>query len=140
MQIAEIMTPQVQIATPQQSIADAARMMAELDVGAIPVAENDRLVGMITDRDIAIRAVAAGKSPGQCKIGEVMTKDVKFVYADESDDDLARNMSLLQLRRLPVIDRDKRLVGIVSLGDLATAAGGDGKAGDALAGVSEKIA
>jgi CBS domain-containing protein len=140
MQIAEIMTRDVRLASPQQTLQEAARMMAELDVGAIPVADKDRLVGMLTDRDICVRAVAAGKNPGQCKVGEVMSAEVKYVFEDETTEDLARNMSTLQVRRMPVLDRDKRLVGIVSLGDLATTTGTDDEAKDAISGVSEKIA
>ena len=140
MQIAEIMTRDVQLASPKQSLQQAARLMAELDVGAIPVAENERLVGMLTDRDICVRAVAAGKNPKQCKVGDVMSAEVKYVFEDETTEDLARNMSTLQVRRMPVLDRDKRLVGIVSLGDLATTQGAADEAKDAIAGVSEKIA
>jgi CBS domain-containing protein len=94
-------------------------MMAEIDAGAMPVGENDRLIGMITDRDIAIRAVAAGKGP-DTPVREVMSSDVKYCYEDEDLDHVAKNMSDIQVRRLPVVDRNKRLVGIVSLGDLAT--------------------
>jgi CBS domain-containing protein len=140
MQIAEIMTRDVRLAAPEQTVKEAARMMAELDVGAIPVAENDRLVGMLTDRDICVRAVAAGKNPNRCKVGEVMSAEVKYVFEDETTADLARNMSTLQVRRMPVLDRDRRLVGIVSLGDLATANGAADETKDAIAGVSEKTA
>jgi CBS domain-containing protein len=140
MQIAEIMTRDVQLASPQQTLQEAARLMAELDVGVIPVADKDHLVGMLTDRDICVRAVAAGKNPKQCKVGEVMSADVKYVFEDETTEDLARNMSTLQVRRLPVLDREKRLVGIVSLGDLATADGAADDTRDAILGVSEKVA
>ena len=140
MQIAEIMTRDVQLASPKQTVQEAARLMADLDVGAIPVADNDRLVGMLTDRDICVRAVAAGKNPKQCKVVEVMSAEVKYVFEDETTEDLARNMSTLQVRRMPVLDRDKRLVGIVSLGDLATTSGAADETKDAIAGVSEKIA
>jgi CBS domain-containing protein len=92
--------------------------MAEIEAGALPVGEDDRLVGMLTDRDITVRAVAAGLGP-DCPVREVMTHDVKYVYEDETIDDLARNIATLQVRRLPVLNRDKRLVGIVSLSDLA---------------------
>jgi CBS domain-containing protein len=109
----------VKIAAPEDSLEKAAKLMAKLDIGVLPVGENDRLVGMITDRDIAVRAVAAGKSPKECKVRDFMTADIKFVFEDESIDDVARNMSKLQVRRLPVLSREKRLVGIVSLGDLA---------------------
>jgi CBS domain-containing protein len=118
MRIAEIMSRDVRVASPTDTIQHAARVMAEIEAGVLPVGENDRLVGMLTDRDIAIRAVAAGLSP-DCPVGQVMTHDVKYVYEDESIDDLARNIMSLQVRRLPVLNREKRLVGIVSLSDLA---------------------
>ena len=98
--------------------------MADIDAGVLPVGENDRLVGLLTDRDITIRAVAQGKAPDQCKVREVMSPDIKYVFEDEATEDAARNMSELQVRRLPVLNRDKRLVGIVSLGDIATKQGG----------------
>ena len=135
MQIAEIMTRDVQLASPKQTVQEAARLMADLDVGAIPVADDDRLVGMLTDRDICVRAVAAGKNPKQCKVSEVMSAEVKYVFEDETTEDLARNMSTLQVRRMPVLDRDKRLVGIVSLGDLANRE--RKAAGKAVSGVSK---
>ena len=119
MHVRDIMSHDVKITAPDDSLEKAAKLMAKLDIGVLPVGENDRLVGMITDRDIAVRAVAAGKSPKECKVRDVMTPEIKFVYEDESIEDVARNMSKLQLRRLPVLNRSKRLVGIVSLGDLA---------------------
>jgi len=118
MRVSEAMTREVRIATPGQSIRDVAKLMAELDAGALPVGENDRLVGMITDRDIAIRAVAAGKGP-DTPVREVMSSDVKYCYDDEDLEHVARNMGDIQVRRLPVVNRDKRLVGIVSLGDVS---------------------
>lgn len=118
MRIAEIMSREVRIAHPTDTIQHAARVMAEIEAGALPVGEGDRLVGMLTDRDIAIRAVAAGLGP-ECPVGQVMTRDVKYVYEDETIDDLARNIATLQVRRLPVLNRARRLVGIVSLSDLA---------------------
>lgn len=118
MRIAEIMSREVRIARPTDTIQHAARLMAEIEAGALPVGEDDRLVGMLTDRDIAVRAVAAGLGP-DCLVGQVMTRDVKYVYEDETIDDLARNIATLQVRRLPVLNRAKRLVGIVSLSDLA---------------------
>src|SRR4051812_35673644 len=119
MHVSDIMSPKVKIASPTDTLEKAAKMMAKLDIGVLPVGDNDRLVGMITDRDIAVRGVASGKSPKEMKVGDVMTHDIKFVYEDESVEDVARNMSKLQVRRLPVLSREKRLVGIVSLGDLA---------------------
>jgi CBS domain-containing protein len=118
MKVSQAMTRDVRIAAPQQTIREAARMMADIDTGALPVGENDRLVGMITDRDIAIRAVGEGRSP-DTTIRDVMSKEVLYCYEDENLDDVAKNMSNVKVRRLPVLDRDKRLVGIVSLGDVA---------------------
>jgi CBS domain-containing protein len=135
MQVREIMTSEVAIASPDDTCQKVAKMMAELDSGVMPVGENDRLVGMVTDRDIAIRAVAKGKSPSKCKVRDIMSTDIKYVYEDESIEDAARNMSQLQVRRLPVLNRDKRLVGIVSLGDVA--AQDHGNAGNALKNISE---
>jgi CBS domain-containing protein len=118
MRVSEAMTREVRVATPGQSIRDAAKMMAEIDAGAMPVGENDRLVGMITDRDIAIRAVAQGKGP-DTPVRDVMSTEVKYCYDDEDLEHVADNMGDLQVRRLPVVNRDKRLVGIVALGDIA---------------------
>ena len=118
MRVSEAMTREVRVANPTQSIREVAKIMAEIDAGAVPVGENDRLVGMITDRDIALRAVAQGKGP-DTPVRDVMSKDVKFCYDDEDLEHVADNMGELQVRRLPVVNRDKRLVGIVALGDIA---------------------
>ena len=118
MRVNEAMSRDVRVANPQQRISEAAKIMAEIDAGALPVGENDRLVGMITDRDIAIRAVGEGRSP-DTSIRDVMSKEVLYCYEDEDLDDVAGKMADVKVRRLPVLDRDKRLVGIVSLGDLA---------------------
>ena len=119
MQVNEIMTREVQLVSPEDSLQTAAQVMAVYDFGMVPVGQDDRLVGMLTDRDITTRAVARGLNPAQCRVGEVMSPEVIYVFDDESLEDAARNMSELQIRRLPVLNRDKRLVGIVSLGDLA---------------------
>jgi CBS domain-containing protein len=118
MKVSQCMTRDVKIISPDQTIREAARMMADIDAGILPVGEDDRLVGMITDRDIAIRAVAEGKSPDS-KIREVMSDEVLYCFEDQELDEVAKNMGDEQIRRLPVVSRDKRLVGIVSLGDLA---------------------
>jgi len=132
------MTRQVKVTSPQDTLQQAARLMSELDAGALPVAENDRLVGMITDRDIAIRGDARGCDPKRTAVREVMTTEkVKYCFDDEDTNDIARNMAELQIRRLPVVNRDKRLVGIVSLGDIS-AHSSWAAAGDALRGVSER--
>jgi CBS domain-containing protein len=128
------MTRGVEITNPQETIRDAARMMADCDAGALPVGENDRLVGVITDRDIAVRAVAEGKGP-DARVGDVMSAEVRYCFEDDDVDEVLRNMGELQLRRLPVLSRDKRLVGIVSLSDLA-AIRAAGPVGAALADIA----
>jgi CBS domain-containing protein len=119
MRVSEAMTREVRVANPGQSIREVAKIMAEIDAGAMPVGDNDRLVGMITDRDIAIRAVALGKGPDTPVRDVMSTEQVLFCYEDEELDHVAKNMSEQQVRRLPVVNREKRLVGIVSLGNLA---------------------
>ena len=118
MKVCDAMSRDVQVASPKQSIRDAAKMMAKIDAGVLPVGEDDRLVGVITDRDITIRAVAEGKSP-TTKVGDVMSHEVLYCFDDQDLDDIAQNMAEMKVRRLPVVNRDKRLVGIISLGDLA---------------------
>ncbi|WP_445505250.1 CBS domain-containing protein [Microvirga sp. G4-2] len=135
MRVGEVMTRDVRVARPDQSIQEAARMMADVDAGIMPVGEGDRLVGMITDRDITVRAVAEGKGP-QTQVREVMSPEVKYCFEDEDTDAVARNMAEIQVRRLPVVNRDKRLVGIVALGDLAVMEGGR-TAGEAVSGISQ---
>ena len=135
MKVGEVMTRDVKLVSPQQSICDAAKMMAECDAGALPVGEDDRLVGVITDRDIAIRAVAADKGP-DTPVAEVMTKQVLYCFEDESVDHVAQNMGEQQVRRLPVLNREKRLVGIVSIGDLSRNAKPN-TAGKAVAAISQ---
>ncbi|HEX4928746.1 MAG TPA: CBS domain-containing protein [Burkholderiales bacterium] len=135
MRVSEAMTRDVRVATPGETIRDVARTMAEIDAGALPVGENDRLIGMITDRDIALRAVAQGKGP-DTPVREVMsTERVLYCYEDEDLDHVAKNMGEEQVRRLPVVNRDKRLVGIVSLGDVAQKE--RKSAGKAVSGVSK---
>lgn len=135
MRVADAMTRDVQVIKPDQSIVDAAKMMCDCDVGALPVADNDRLVGMVTDRDIVVRGLAQGKS-ADSQVQEVMSADIKYCFDDEDLDDVAQNMGDLQIRRLPVVSRDKRLVGILSLGDIATSE--EEPAGEALSHISER--
>ena len=118
MKISNCMTRDVKLVSPTQTIREAARMMAELDAGVLPVQQDDRLVGMITDRDIAVRAVAEGKSPDTL-VQDVMSNEVLYCFDDQEIEDVARNMGEVKVRRLPVVNRDKRLVGIISIGDLA---------------------
>jgi CBS domain-containing protein len=119
MQVREAMSEEVKIVSPDDTIQQAAKLMEQVDCGAIPVREKDRLVGVVTDRDIAIRAVATGARPDQCKVREVMSPGIKYVFEDETAESAAERMSEFQIRRLPVLNREKHLVGIVSLGDLA---------------------
>jgi CBS domain-containing protein len=135
MRVAEVMTRNVRLIEPNQTIRDAARLMAEMDAGIMPVREGDRLVGMITDRDIAVRAVAQGRGPDTA-VREVMTDEVKYCFEDEDTAAVERNMAEIQVRRLPVLTRDKRLVGILSLSDLAMSDKA-AKVGAAVAGISQ---
>jgi CBS domain-containing protein len=135
MQIREAMSDDVRIANPSQSIREAATLMAKIDVGSLPVGEDDRLVGMITDRDIAVRAIALGKGP-DTPVRDVMSKEVRYCFEDDDVDEVAQNMADIKVRRLPVLNQGKRLVGIVSLGDLALT-DGPANAGEALCGISE---
>jgi CBS domain-containing protein len=118
MRVAEVMSRNVQLASPDDSLQEVAKRMAGDDIGFMPVGENDRLVGTITDRDIVARAVAQGRD-GKCKVRDVMSNDIRYCYDDEDVDHVIQNLGQLQLRRLPVVNREKRLVGVVSLADAA---------------------
>jgi CBS domain-containing protein len=135
MQVQEIMTPAVEIADPNMTIRDAARRMRAENIGALPVGENDRLVGMVTDRDIVARAVADERSAGNTTVREVMSEGICYCFQDDDLNQAAELMAEHQVRRLPVLNRDKRLVGVVALADLGRS---EQKAGQrALQGVSE---
>jgi CBS domain-containing protein len=136
MKVSDVMTRDVHLANPKQTLREAARMMSEQEIGALPVGEGDRLVGMITDRDIVIRGVAAGKGPS-AKVGDIMSDKVMYCFDDEDTDNVCQNMAEIQMRRLPVVNREKRLVGILALPDLATT--GDGGAAAALEGISQPV-
>jgi CBS domain-containing protein len=135
MKIADVMSSDVQLINTDKTLRDAAILMKKIDAGVLPVTDGERLVGMITDRDIALRGLAEGKGP-EAKVREAMTQEVKYCFDDEDVAQVANNMAELQLRRLPVLDRDKRLVGIVSLADLATE-GSLAKTAKALHGISQ---
>jgi CBS domain-containing protein len=136
MKLRDVMTPGVECVGPDTSIQEAARKMRDLDVGPLPICDNDRLAGMVTDRDITIRAVAEGHDPKECKVRDVMTRDVVYCFDDQDVKEAARLMEEKQIRRLVVLNRDKRMVGIVSLGDLAVDAS-KRQAGEVLQAVSE---
>jgi CBS domain-containing protein len=120
--VSEIMTRNVQAVSPRESLRRAAQMMDELNVGALPVCEGERLIGMVTDRDITVRATSAGITPDDAAVNEVMSTDVRWCFEDQPLDEVMRQMADTQIRRVPVVSHDeiRRLVGIVSLGDIAT--------------------
>lgn len=135
MKVQDVMTSGCRTCGRDDTIRQAAEAMASENIGVLPIAENDRLVGMLTDRDIVVRGLADGHDIDQAKAGEFMTDKVLYCYEDQDTDEVAGNMGDLQVRRLPVINRDKKLVGIVSLGDLSHRGATDA-AGVALSDVS----
>jgi CBS domain-containing protein len=134
MQVKEIMTRELDLVHADATVQAVARKMRDDDVGALPVAENDSLIGIVTDRDIVLRAVAEGDIDG-ATARTVMSSKLVYCYADQSVEEVLQNMGENQVRRLPVVDRDKCLVGMVSLADLAMHAPAE-KAGEALKGIS----
>ena len=137
MQLSEIMTSNPVVLRPDTMLREAAQKMRELDSGVMPVGDSDRLVGMLTDRDITVRATADGKDPNTTPVRDVMTADVVYCFADDDIELAARTMEENQIRRVMVLDRDKRLVGIASLGDIAMHAPTDRLAGEVIEAVSE---
>jgi len=137
MRVKEVMTTGVEVIDPDGTLQEAAARMKSLDVGMLPVCDNGRLEGTLTDRDITVRATAEGEDPTIIRVRDVMTPDVVYCYDDQLVSDAARLMQERQVRRLVVINRDKRLVGIVSLGDLAIETGDEEMAGQALEAGSE---
>lgn len=135
MQIGQFMSRSVELVSPDSTLKDAAAAMGRLDFGVLPVSDGDRLVGMVTDRDIAVRGVAAGRGP-DTPVREVMTPNVKYCFEDEDAGHVAENMAALRVRRLPVMNRHKRLVGIVALADLAYS-GAFSETAKALRGISQ---
>lgn len=136
MKVRQIMTKEARCIGPDASLTRAASLMRELDVGSLPVCDNDRLAGMITDRDIAIRGVAEARDLSGTPVRAIMSPDVVYAFDDQDVEDAARVMEMNQIRRLPVLDHDKRLVGIVSLGDMATTAN-TSLSGEALREISQ---
>lgn len=119
--ISEVMTRDVQSISRQDTLRRAAQLMDDLNVGSLPVCDGRKLVGMITDRDITVRATAAGEAPDNVSVEEIMTDQVRWCYDDQTVDEVMQQMADSQIRRVPVIDRDShQLIGIVSLGDMAT--------------------
>jgi len=124
---------------PEAGLVEAARKMRSLDVGMLPVCENDRLIGSVTDRDITVRAIAEGFDPRATKVRAVMTPGIVYCFEDQDAKEAAQLMEEKQIRRLPVLNREKRLVGIISLGDLAVRTGREKLAGEVLERVSEPL-
>ena len=140
MQIREIMTREVDVIPPTASVRDAALKMKELDVGAIPVCDGQKLAGLVTDRDITVRAVAEGRNPSEVRAAEVMSGDIAYCFEDETVEQAANLMESKQIRRLLILDRNKQLTGIISLGDISVRTEGSRRkdlAAEALEEISE---
>ena len=136
MQLSQILSRNVETLPPDATIREAAQRMRSLDVGSMPVCDGAHLLGMITDRDITIRAVADGRDPAQAPVRDAMTPDVQYVFENDDVRKAAQIMEDRQIRRLPVVNQEKRLVGIVSLGDIART-GNDRLSGEALQQISD---
>ena len=137
MRVKELMTSRVEVIHPDSTLDEAAAKMKALDIGLLPVCDGDRLVGMLTDRDITVRATAEGEPPTAVRARDIMTEGVLYCFADQLVSEAARLMQEHQVRRLVVLDQDKRLVGIISLGDLAVETRDEELAGQTLEQVSE---
>jgi len=137
MQIKDVMTSNVEVIHPDAMLQDAAKKMRDLDVGSLPVCDGQRLVGTLTDRDIVVRAIAEGRDPTATPVRMAMTSEVIYCFEDQAVEEAAKLMKEEQIRRLPILNRDKRLVGIVSLGDLAVDTGDKRMVGETLTKVSE---
>jgi len=135
MQVSDIMSRNPKTVHIEESVRDVAKIMASEDIGFLPVRDGDRLVGTITDRDIVVRALADGGG-AEAKVADVMTRDVKYCFDDEDVDHVIQNMGNIQVRRMPVVDREKKLVGVVSIGDAATKADAE-QTGVAMSGIAE---
>jgi CBS domain-containing protein len=139
MRVSNIMSTDVQVIRPEASLQSAAEMMESLDVGALPVCDGTKLLGMLTDRDITIRAVAHGADPSTSSVSMAMSPDVIYCFDDDDVEEAAKLMEKRQIRRLPILNHDKKLVGILSLGDVATRTGDEKLSGEMLEEISEPI-
>jgi CBS domain-containing protein len=136
--VADVMSHDTRLVGPDDTVQQATRLMRDEDTGVVPVGEGDRLVGIVTDRDVALRLVAEGKDPARTKVRDVMTQEVKYVFEDEDLGHVADNMAEQQVRRLPVVNRNKRVVGVISLGDLAHGSRSGHYAGRAMRGIARE--
>ena len=136
MLVRDVMESHLEVVAPSQTLAEAAMKMRDADIGSLPVVEDAKLIGMVTDRDIVIRCVAEGADPKATPVRQATTQDVVHCLADQSVEDASKIMAAAKVRRLPVIDHERRLVGIVALGDISRE-GSASEAGEALHGISE---
>ena len=134
--VRDVMTVAVKMVRPDTAISDVAKLMRDQDIGAVPVVENEKLIGMVTDRDIVVRAVAEARTPNRTTARSVMSERMLYCFADQNIEEVLDNMGDQQVRRLAVVDRDKRLVGVVSIGDLSMNAQPD-RAGQSLSQISQ---
>lgn len=134
--IREVMTRDVEVINPNDTLRDAAEKMRSLNVGPLPVCDGQRVLGMITDRDIVVRAIAVGKDPNSTQVSDVMSSGIEYCFDDDDTENILERMRDKQIRRMIVVDRNKKLVGIVALGDLAGEVS-EHKVGEALEGISE---
>jgi CBS domain-containing protein len=137
MQAKEIMSRNVECISPETTIMEASQKMKSLDVGFLPVCEGDRLAGTVTDRDIVLRVVTAGKDVRTCKARDIMTDNVVWCFEDMAADEIGEIMADKEIRRVLVLSRDKRLVGVISIGDLAKARGEQKNAGETIKQIAE---
>ena len=135
--IRDVMTPNPQCVTETDSLRDVARIMKDQDTGVVPVVDGKKIIGLVTDRDIVVRCIAEGKNPLEAKVNDVMTKSVRKVKEDATINEVLTMMSSAEIRRLPVVDRNDDLVGIVSIGDIAMEGKQDGKVGQAVEQISQ---
>ncbi|HEX2861991.1 MAG TPA: CBS domain-containing protein [Lacunisphaera sp.] len=138
MKVRDVMTPHARCIGPDSTLVEAAEQMGELDVGSLPICSNDRLAGIVTDRDLALRGITGERDARTTRVREVMSPGIVYVFDDQDVEEAARLMEVKQIRRLPVLNREKRLVGIVSLGDLAVDAG-MALSGEALREISRPV-
>jgi CBS domain-containing protein len=137
MTLKDVMTPGVEVIAPEATLQQAAAKMRRLNIGPLPVCDGDQLVGMLTDRDITVRAVAEGCDPTTTMVREAMPPDMAYCSEEQTIEDAIQTMERYQIRRLPILSRAKRLVGMVSLGDLAVSSGNETRMGETLKQVSE---
>lgn len=135
--VRDVMTPNPECVSERDSIRDVARIMKEQDTGVVPVVDGKRIIGLITDRDIVVRGIAEGRDVSSVKVNEIMTKSIRSVKEDTPLNEVLDLMGSAEIRRLPVVNGDNELIGIVSLGDIATNSSQDGRVGKAVENISE---